>query len=128
MTTNAKSKSPGGGQPPGILSKYADLMNINGMNGGGNQSFASSSMMENNNSSNINNFYPLDESSSMSNHNSIKMNSSTNGDGTGNTHFMSERIEKTIQKYSKKEILKNSTFNGKQTAQSQQTRNNLFQQ
>lgn len=98
------------------------------MNGGANQSFASSSMMENNNSSNVNNFYPLDESSySLSNQNSIKMNSSTNGDA-GSTHFMSERIEKTIQKYSKKEILKNSTLNGKQTAQSQQTRNTLYQQ
>jgi hypothetical protein len=74
------------------------IANTNASNN--NQSFTSSNGIDNN----------LYEDSSSS----VVVGSTPN-------HFMSERIEKTLQKYSKKEILKNSALNGKQ-----QTRNNIY--
>ena len=38
-----------------------------------------------------------------------------NKNSANNNNYMSERIEKTLQKYSKKEILKNSALSGKPT-------------
>ena len=45
---------------------------------------------------------------------------------TGNNNYMSERIEKTLQKYSKKEISTTAATTTQSSANKQASRNNMF--